>query len=235
MNKVEVNIITEGQTEQTFVRDVLAPYMAGKRIYLYPALIGKQGQKGGGVCFSRAESDIGIFLKQRKDTYVSTMFDYFRIDPKWPGKDQISIKARTGMDLGTTDKAKLLEDETHRIITESFPECNASNRFIPYIEMHEFEALLFSDVSILAAKIGIREINLRKILREFSCPEDINDNPDGAPSKRLEALKIGYRKSVMGPVILNTIGIPKIREKCPHFDEWLKKLENLTGGANGET
>jgi hypothetical protein len=72
MNSIEIYIIVEGQTEQTFVRDVLAPQMANKGIYLYPALIGKPGHKGGNIRFDRVKQDIGHFLKQRNDTYMGT-------------------------------------------------------------------------------------------------------------------------------------------------------------------
>jgi hypothetical protein len=82
MSNVNIYIVVEGQTEQTFVRDVLAPTMAQKGIYLHPALIGEPGHKGGNIRIARAKKDIGHFLKQRNDTYVSMMFDYFRIDSK---------------------------------------------------------------------------------------------------------------------------------------------------------
>jgi len=86
MSSVEIYIVVEGRTEQTFVRDVLAPWIAHKGIYLHSASIGKPGHKGGDVRFERSIVDIGNFLKQRSDTYISTMFDYFRIDVNWPGK-----------------------------------------------------------------------------------------------------------------------------------------------------
>ena len=75
MNNIEVYIIVEGQTEQTFVRDILAPEMLHKGVFLYPILIGVPGHRGGGVRFDRAKNDIGNFLKQRIDTYCSTVFD----------------------------------------------------------------------------------------------------------------------------------------------------------------
>ena len=80
MSSVTVYVIVEGQTERTFVRDVLAPEMALKKIYPLPVLTGKPGHKGGNVQFDRVKGEIGTFLKQRSDTYISTMFDYFRID-----------------------------------------------------------------------------------------------------------------------------------------------------------
>ena len=90
MNSIDVYVVVEGPTEQTFVRDVLAPKMAPMGIYLHPALIGKPGQKGGDVRFARAKKDIGNFLRQRTDTYISTMFDYFRLDADWPGESGIA-------------------------------------------------------------------------------------------------------------------------------------------------
>ena len=112
MSSIEIYIVVEGQTERTFVRDVLAPQMAHKGIYLNPALIGKPGHKGGNIHFERAKNDIGNFLKQRTETYVSTMFDYFRIDSKWPGRAEIRQQIRNGGYLTAIQKAEILEVAT---------------------------------------------------------------------------------------------------------------------------
>ena len=227
MNSIEIYIIVEGQTEQTFVRDVLAPQMANKGIYLYPALIGKSGHKGGNVRFDRVKQDIGHFLKQRNDTYISTMFDYFRIDSKWPGKKEVDQQIRNGATLTANDKAELLEASTYQNIVKTFSKYHPQNRFIPYIEMHEFEALLFSDVSILAEKSKIDILQIQKIIEEYKNPEEINDEPVNSPAKRLKTLNHTYQKVVMGKVITEAIGIPGIRKKCSHFNDWLTKLEKL--------
>lgn len=227
MSSVEIYIVVEGQTEQTFVRDVLAPTIVHKGIYLFPILIGKPGHKGGNVNFDRAKNDIGNFLKQRNDTYVTTMFDYFRIDSKWPGREDVERITTNGTNLTTIDKANTLEIATQSKITAAFPNYNSENRFIPYIEMHEFEALLFSDANILAEKTEIDLSKIEEILDEHGTPEEINDDPQKAPSKQLEALKSDYRKVVMGKTISEAIGIEKIRVQCPHFNEWLVKLEQL--------
>lgn len=150
MSSVEICIVVEGQTEQTFVRDVLAPQMAHKGIYLHPALIGKPGHKGGDIHFDRAKNEIGNFIKQRNETYVSTMFDYFRIDSKWPGRAEVRRQIRNGASLTAIQKAEILEAATSNNIMKLFASYNAESRFIPYIEMHEFEALLFSNADILA-------------------------------------------------------------------------------------
>jgi hypothetical protein len=221
MSNVSVYIIVEGATEQTFVRELLAPEMAIQDVFLYPVLIGKPGQKGGDVRFERAREDIGNFLKQRSDTHISTMFDYFRLAPNWPGNMNMQSYPTA------IKKAEKIEEATSIKITESFPDYNVEGRFIPYIEMHEFEALLFSDASILANKIGVDTRKIEDVLDEFGEPEEINDGPGTAPSKRLIDLNKHYRKVVMGKTISETIGIPAIREKCPHFDKWLTRLEQL--------
>lgn len=223
MSSVEVYIIVEGQTEQTFVREVLAPEMGHMGIFLHPALIGKPGRKGGDVRFERAKGDISRVMRQRSDTYISTMFDYFRLDPNWPGNVNIQGNPTA------IEKAERIEKETFVKIKELFPDHNVEGRFIPYIEMHEFEALLFSEASILGKKIGVNKSKIEDILQEFGEPEEINDGPDTAPSKRLISLKSGYRKVAMGKTISETIGIPTIRKKCPHFDSWITRLEKIVG------
>ena len=177
MNSVDVYIVVEGQTEQTFVRDVLAPQMAHEEIYLHPTLIGKPGHKGGDVRFIRAKNDIGNFLRQRSDTYISTMFDYFRIDSKWPGRAEVRRRIRNGATLTAIHKAEILETATRNEIVRTFSGCDSENRFVPYIEMHEFEALLFSDADILAEKTGIDVSQIGEIIEKYTNPEEIDDDP----------------------------------------------------------
>ena len=227
MSKVEVCIVVEGPTEQLFVRDVLAPAMSVKGIYLHAARIGSPGHKGGDIRFERAKSDIGNFLRQRSDTYVSTMFDYFRIDADWPGREEIRGKVSSGAALSAAEKAKLMEEATRQKIVASFGSNNADRRFIPYISMHEFEALLFSDPVVLAEKIKVEPKSVQQILAKCGSPEEINDRPETAPSKRIAALMSGYQKIVMGKSIAEAIGIATMRRQCPHFDQWLTTLEQL--------
>ncbi len=222
MNKVEIYIVVEGQTEQTFVRDVLAPYIGQWGIFLFPSLIGKPGHKGSDIRFDRAKVDIINFLKQRNDTYISTMFDYFRINKEWPG-----LKDIPGKTLTIEQKAKIVEDAMIKEIMNELPQCNPEKRFIPYIQMHEFEALLFSDEHILAEKAEIDLPRVQAILNEYDNPEEINDDPVKAPSKQLETLNPNYRKIALGTEISNAIGIQNIRAKCPHFHNWLMRFEAL--------
>ncbi|NOQ36140.1 MAG: DUF4276 family protein [Methylococcaceae bacterium] len=225
---IYIIIIVEGKTERTFVEQVLAPTMAFKGIYLTASILGKVGHKGGNISFERARSDIGRFLQQRSDTYISTMFDYFRIDSHWAGKETLDKKVKSGVKLSITEKAATLEDATLVQMKQFFPEYNIEKRFIPYIEMHEFEALLFSDAEILANKLKIPIAQINAILAEYDSPEDINSDPSKAPSKQLEKLVDNYKKVIMGKVISEAIGINTIRQQCLHFNDWLLKLESLS-------
>jgi hypothetical protein len=221
---VYVLALVEGQTERTFVKDVLKPFLQAKNIYMDATLVGKIG---GDVRFARAKKEIGMHLKHGGDTYITTMFDYFKIDPDWPGKSDVIQAMGTGTKITAHEKGVRMENATLEAIKTSFPNCQPEKRFIPYIQMHEFEALLFTDASELADKINTSKKDITDITKQFKTPEDINDHPNTAPCKRILKLKEGYQKVVMGTVISRAIGIPAIREKCHHFNDWLTRIEQL--------
>src|SRR5690606_28488209 len=105
-------------------------------------------------------------------------------------------------------------------------------RLIPYIQLHEYEAYLFSDPQWFGyfypsepkAVTAIKEI-----ADAFESPEQINDGPHTAPSKRIIEHLPDYEdaKAVIGPQIAELIGLPTIRAKCPHFNGWVTRLEAL--------
>jgi Domain of unknown function (DUF4276) len=103
-------------------------------------------------------------------------------------------------------------------------------RFIPYIQMYEFEGLLFSDCFGLAVAISQRQMyrQLQDIRDEFLSPEDINDSYITAPSKRLRNMYPGYDKPIHGSLASLEIGIDTIRQECQLFDRWLQQLEGLS-------
>ena len=96
-------------------------------------------------------------------------------------------------------------------------------------DFHEFEGLLFSDCSAFSRAIGKPELEraLQKVRDEFGSPEDINDSPVTAPSKRILRLIPSYEKPLMGTLAIIEIGLVRIRRECPHFDQWLGRLEGL--------
>ena len=218
---VNIVAIVEGPTEQIFIRDILAPYLWQNEIFITPIIVSKPGQKGGDVKFSRVENDIERHLKQRIDTYLTLFVDYYGIKPDWPGvSDAKLIK-------DPKEKATHINQATMQKVEELWPRYYPSRRFIPYIAMHEFEALLFSNPTILAQKLNVEKSNIDSILNECGEPENIDDSQQTAPSKRLESLSPQFKKITTGIAIANEIGLPTIREKCPIFNEWLTKIEQL--------
>jgi hypothetical protein len=105
----------------------------------------------------------------------------------------------------------------------------APRRFVPFVMMHEFEGLLFSDCAAFGRGIGQPglEPRFRQVRDAFATPEDINDSPFTAPSKRVEGVVLNYEKPLLGTLVVLEIGLVRIRAECPHFAAWLDKLESL--------
>ena len=144
---IHVMVIVEGRTELLFVSKVLAPHLASRGVYLAPVQVSKPGQKGGDVKFSRMHRDVGSFLKQRADTYVTTCVDFYGIGNDWPGLAEAKLQSNPA------NRAMTLNDATKVRIVDSYAELRASSRFIPHVSMYEFESLLFSDPQILADRL----------------------------------------------------------------------------------
>jgi hypothetical protein len=113
-------------------------------------------------------------------------------------------------------------------LEEKFAEDIDDRRFLPYIMLHEFEAVLFTDLEALEEVVGVSP-DFRKLgdWQRFSSPEEINDGKDTHPSARLGKAYKGYRKALHGPQVAMQIGLERIRQKCLHLDEWIRKLEAL--------
>jgi len=217
----EVVVLVEGQTEQRFIKDILAPYLFGQNIFLTPIILDKPGEKGGDVKFARAKNDIEKHLKQRSDTYVTLMVDYYGIRSDWPGYHKSKQEGLHNR------KAEVMNNATAKAVAELFTDFSPERRFIPYVSMHEIEALYFSEPAILANKLNVSEKRIQEILDKCGEPEKINDNSETAPSKRLAALSDRFKKTSTGLVIAGEVGIERMRKACPLFNEWLEKLENL--------
>lgn len=215
-------IICEGQTEEAFVKKILSPYLAPKGVYTYAALLGRPGHKGGNVNFGRVLIDVKIILKTDKVAFCTTFFDYFRMDADFPGYSEACL-----LQGESQQKAKIICDALRDSIRASIGD-ELIDRFIPYVQMHEFEALLFSDVEVISSLIGDNHLeSLKTIRRAYETPEDINNGAATAPSKRLIAIEKSYNKVINGELISEGIGIDKIRAECPGFNAWLQSIEAL--------
>ncbi|MBV1959356.1 MAG: DUF4276 family protein [Pseudomonadales bacterium] len=219
---IDVVAIVEGKTEQIFVESILAPYLAKKMIFMVATQVTKPGQKGGDVRFSRVTKDIGSHLKQRPDTYVTTFVDYYGTK-EWPGIDSVVPN------LEPDQIAKYVNEATQEQVNTLFAEQQAERRFIPYMAIHEFEALLFSDGELLAAGLGIDEAEISAVLAQYSEPEAINNSAQTAPSKRLDGWSKTkkFPKTSLGIAIAGRIGIPQMRESCSVFNAWIGSFEAI--------
>jgi len=220
----EIVVLAEGLTEKIFIQDIISPYLAGKGIYITPIIISKPGQKGGDVRFARVKNDIGLHLKQRHDTYLTLFVDYYGTRKDWPGLAEAEKQA-------TSDgKAERVNSATKEEVSRLFGDHGSDRRFIPYIAMHEFEAMLFSDPQILSAHLGVSPSEIDRILSVCGSPEDIDDSPQTAPSKRLERLSKRFKKTSTGISVAKEIGLPRIRKHCPVFNKWLTEIECVKRG-----
>lgn len=220
---VRLYMFVEGQTEQTFAGTVIAPHLSQFGVYeVRPILIAhakknNRVHRGGGRNYVAMKNDIGRFLKQETATTVffTTMIDLYAIHPAFPGLE------RSLLILDAFERIEYLE--------HCFSDDIGDSRFIPYIQLHEYEAYLFSDVSYFQ-QIGAKEAELReleKVALSKTTPELIDDGPHTAPSKRIEKILPEYRKTIDGPLLAAEIGLTVIRDKCSHFNRWLTKLEAL--------
>ncbi len=217
-----VYIICEGPTEVRFIKNVLAPILGSRSVFLHPVVIGSQRSKGGNVTFERLQSNVRRQLYNNRQSYCSTLVDYYGLDSKFPGIETASTKSNL------SSKAKAVVDGFVAELSATIGQ-DPLRRFLPYIQMHEFEALMFSEPATFADAIGRPELRdeLVEIRRKFETPEHIDNSPVTAPSKRILALIPEYEKPLMGETATKAIGLPKIRQECPLFDDWLRQLENL--------
>lgn len=221
-------IHVEGETEETFVNEVLAPHLCRKGYSKVSArLVGNARQRdrrGGIKAWSAVRKDIVNHLKEDSSCLATTMVDYYALPQTggkaWPGR------ALAGT-LPFAQKAVTVEDALMADISSELSGTFERRRFIPYVIMHEFEGLLFSDCAGFAR--GINRLKLaddfQAIRDKFNSPEEINDSPETAPSKRVKGLVHGYEKPLLGSLAALEIGLDAIRKECPHFCAWLTRLE----------
>ncbi|MCG2725837.1 MAG: DUF4276 family protein [Elusimicrobia bacterium] len=214
----KVLLLVEGQTEENFIKKVLNPHLETKQIIAIPTLIFTsqlstgQRYKGGYVRYAKIKKDIQNLLGDTSVACVSTMIDFYAMDSNFPGR--ANPQGQTAQEKAVFVEQEIANDINHPNLK-------------PYISMHEFEALLFSESNILSEKLGVTPSKITNITDRYSSPEEINDSSTTSPSHRIEAIYPGYPKILFGYEISAEIGLPAIRSKCPHFDSWLTTLENL--------
>jgi Domain of unknown function (DUF4276) len=207
-------IHVEGETEAQFVDELLRDFLVERGYSTVAArLHGNARQKsdrGGGKSWESVRREIIRHLSGDRDLVVTTMVDFYALPSSWyakvGSKDPLRIEQAMAADIG-------------------FP----AGRFLPFVMMHEFEALLFSDCATLCKSVDHQGLEplFSKIRADFASPEEINDSPQTAPSKRILALMPRYRKVRHGVTAARAIGLERMRAECPHFSDWLEKLVAL--------
>ena len=220
-------LFAEGQTERTFADIVLKPYLASSGVYLHPPVLiahaRKKGKahRGGGRKYEPMRNDILRFLAQERgaDVFFTTMIDLYAIHTGFPGREEAE-----GLRHMPAKRVEALE--------RSFANDIGDRRFLPYIQLHEYEAYLFSDPTCFRFFYDHHEKQiaaLKDIADGYDTPELIDDGQHSAPSKRIITQLPDYEaaKSSEGPQVAELIGLKTIRAKCPHFSAWLSRLEGL--------
>lgn len=201
---IRLAISVEGPTEEEFVKNVLADHLRAKGVEPYPILL------NGDVTIERLASDIVRLI--RSFNRVTSLVDFYGFRDK---------------NTATTQQLELrIFEKVDSKINHSWDQ----SRVIPYVQQYEFEGLLFSNVDAFANAIDASEESieeLRSIREKFPTPEDINDNSETAPSKRIVKVIPQYEKVLYGSLIAMEIGLGTICAECPRFDKWVTHLESL--------
>ena len=228
-------IHVEGQTEESFVNELLAPYLYSKGFTLVSARIvgnARQRDRRGGIKpWPAVRKGILNHLRQDAGCLVSTMVDFYGLPQSgasaWPGRHAAATSGYAAQ--ASTVENALLED-----VTQHMGEGFNRERFVPYVMMHEYEAMLFSDCRAFGRGIGTPALagHFQAVRDAFGSPEEIDDSPQTAPSKRVENLVPGYSKPLLGTLAALEIGLDAIRGECPHFRTWLGRLEAVLNASS---
>lgn len=223
---VRLNMTVEGQTEQSFCVDVLAPYLAQREIYLtkprLTALRRKKGlvHRGGLAKYRPMKNDIRFWLKEDEgpDVLFTTMMDMYGLPGDFPKLSEALAL------VDPYEKVRVLEEALRKDIGDP--------RFLAYIQLHEFETLLFTDPQRFSKVFEDRPqpvAQAAELDQQFASPEHIDDGASTHPSARILKLFPDYEKVIDGVQIASAIGIEGMRSRCSHFDSWLAGLESLAG------
>ncbi|HET7232569.1 MAG TPA: DUF4276 family protein [Longimicrobium sp.] len=229
---VRLHVLVEGETEERFVRRVLAPHLGAFEVFADARQVETSRRRhrvyrGGVISYEHVLRDLQRWMKEDGGggTWFSTMLDLYALPGDFPG----FAEAARAPDPYV--RAERLET--------AFANAVAHRPFVPYVQLHEFEALLLAEPQHLdwyfvepdEQKAIQRLITL---VAGWDSPELIDDGRETAPSKRIIAELPGYAnlKATVGTGVVEKIGLPRLRERCPHFGRWVDRLERLGSAAD---
>lgn len=219
-------VLVEGQTEEAFVKRVLSPHYDNFGLYFRPTIIETKqvlsggAFRGGVTSFSQFKRHVVRLLGSARnpdEAIVTSMVDYYRLPNDFPGMGSRPVGSP--------------EARVSHVEREIFNHFGSQANFVPYLSLHEFEALLFASDSVLPGVMNEshRSAEMRAIVHEHGSPEHINERPARSPSHRVVGLFPSYRKLLHGSIATTRISLNDMRGACPHFGGWLANLEALAG------
>ena len=200
------------------MRDVLAPHLSAHGWFVSYSIVktkrpaGAPAHKGGVTSWNQLKREIKLLLGNSSLDVLTTLFDYYAFPPEAPG-----------MDSRPNGSATERVEHVERAIAAHFED----QRLLPHLVLHEIEAWVFAASAQLGLLFG--EEIAAKLVADVAAtggPEEVNDHPDTAPSKRLAHYCAGYVKTQDGPIAIAELGVGRLRSQCPHLDSWLRRLEN---------
>jgi hypothetical protein len=223
----ELYVFCEGLTEQGFCQRILGPHLfnrGGCIVHTIRTAHSKHHgivSRGGIGKYLPLRRDIQNTLKmhRRPNVFFTTMIDLYALPSDFPGKAYNTRDAVNPIPyVHALEEAFRLDIDDHR--------------FFPYLQLHEYEALLFADPDVMLqwfdnCQPAVEQ--MKAIALRFATVEHINDGLNTAPSKRIIQLLPAYsgRKTAVGPQVAEGIGLVILRQRCPHFDGWISTLEQL--------
>jgi hypothetical protein len=236
MPRTTVFCIVEGHTENAVLNRLIAPHLGLHGVDFHTPIV-RIGRGRGGVRFLEANDlyqQIRLFLNDPRQPFVTTMFDYYAFPTsESKGWEFVSKLKADAAFRGAEAVVRLIEEEIHTRAIEGVDLPNVQSRLIPYIQLYEMEALFFAEPEKMATAFGSPTLVkfFTEAVQQCGGCEKINDKPQTAPSKRIQAAFHGYIKgrsaAAHGPRIADKLDLTKVRQNCPRFNAWLAKLESL--------
>ncbi len=224
-----LQIIVEGSSEENFVNDVMVKHFASLNIFISARKIrtgwdrlNNKPAKGGLLKYYKFRNDVIRWIesdKGRTNTFYTSFIDLYA----FPKDDESPYTLKIQQIKNPYQKIIALEEAIGKDINH--------HNFIPYVQLHEFEALILVDPNRLLGMYPDGQIGISRLKKDIgnTNPEEINESDQTAPSKRIIKYLPDYegQKAQVGPLVAEAIGISELKNKCPHFNDWLNKLENL--------
>jgi Domain of unknown function (DUF4276) len=217
----QIAVLVEGQTEQAFVFNVLAPHLQRFGIHAQPIVVQTSRtpagfKRSGGGRWSHYARDLKRLLAATQYSVVTTMIDFYGYPKDAPGSACCS-------------RPHVPRDCVARRVNAMAEEIG-DRRFTPYLVLHEFETMIFGAAigsSRLLGNASVAEALRAEAAKVGDDVELIDDNPETSPSKRIATHWPTYTKVTDGVAVVEEVGLPVVMDACHGLRAWIQQLETL--------